>query len=233
MQRFAGLAAPMKLAASVAGSARGGSRRHADATRAGTGRPKGESGRRREGRNEDVPRLVERSLAGDMAALGTLFDRFAPPVYSFFRFRVDSAAVAEELMQRVFLRLVEELPSYQPAEAPFGAWLFGVARDVWTDHARAGGTQSAAGRSGGSDGHPAGRAVVALIGQAVWSLPASQREIIACRIFAGLSAPETAALMRWSEGSVRDVQHRALAELSNNLGLAQSVAFAPARLEQL
>lgn len=228
MQRFAGLAAPMKLAASVAGSARGGSARR--------GKPGAISGGRQSGsarhRDDDVPKLVEKAMAGDLAALGTLFDRYAPSVYSFMRFRVDSAAVAEELMQRVFLELVEQLPDYRPADSPFGAWLFGVARDVWTEHARANAGRREGGQAG-SNGRPPGRAVVALIGQAIYSLPPTQREVIACRVFAGLSAPETAALMRWSEGSVRDVQHRALSELSQSLGLAQGMTFAPARVEQL
>ena len=45
--------------------------------------------------------------------------------------------VADDLTATVFESALTKLSSYRPARAPFGAWLFGIARHSVTDHFRA------------------------------------------------------------------------------------------------
>jgi len=174
--------------------------------------------------DDDIETLVERARRGDTAAVGALYDVFAPRVYRFFRFRVSADAPAEDLMQRVFLKMVEQLPKYEPRGVPFAAWLFRVARNTWIDEGR---SYHATVPLEAIEGEPAGigdpetmlEALLdgELIRTAVAALPDDQREVIACRFFAGLTPRETAELMGRSEGSVRVLQHRALAGLRRRL----------------
>jgi RNA polymerase sigma-70 factor, ECF subfamily len=168
--------------------------------------------------------LVERAQNGDGAAFAALYDVFAPRVYRFFRFRVEAAEAAEDLTQRVFLKMIEQLPNYKPRGIPFAAWLFRVARNAWIDeHRTAHGwipIDDLAGNPAEADG-PHDLAVAALDAEmlraAIDTLSPDQREVIACRYFAGLSCRETAVQMGRSEGSVRVIQHRALAALRRRL----------------
>jgi RNA polymerase sigma-70 factor (ECF subfamily) len=176
---------------------------------------------------DEIRDLVERAQRGDTAALGALYDAFAPRVYRFFRFRVSADESAEDLMQRVFLKMVEQLPKYEPRGVPFAAWLFRVARNTWIDegrsyHATVSLDDLEGEPSEGVDPEALAEASLdgELVREAVASLTDDQREVIACRFFAGLTPHETAELMGRSEGSVRVLQHRALATLRRRLLLS-------------
>jgi RNA polymerase sigma-70 factor (ECF subfamily) len=168
--------------------------------------------------------LVERARNGDGAAFAALYDVFAPRVYRFFRFRVAAAEAAEDLTQRVFLKMIEQLPTYRPRGIPFAAWLFRVARNAWIDENRTAHSwvpiDDISDNPTDVDG-PEELAVAAvdaeILRTAIDALAPDQREVIACRFFAGLSCRETAAQMGRSEGSVRVIQHRALIALRRQL----------------
>ena len=173
---------------------------------------------------DEIQDLVERARRGDTAAVGALYDAFAPRVYRFFRFRVSADESAEDLMQKVFLKMIEQLPKYEPRGVPFAAWLFRVARNTWIDQGRSyratvplDELASRAAESGDPEALAQASLDGELIRDAVAALPEDQREVIACRFFAGLTPRETAHLMGRSEGSVRVLQHRALAGLRRRL----------------
>ncbi len=168
---------------------------------------------------DEYKRLVERAAKGDEAAFGALYDAFAPRLYRFFRYRV-SDATAEDLTQKVFLKMIEQLPSYRDQGVPFGAWVFRVARNAWIDQHRTShpalslealtaGTLD----DEGPEAHLVKAAEWETVRRAVCRLPSDQRDVIAFRFFAGLSPRETAAQMGCSEGSVRTLQYRALGTL--------------------
>jgi RNA polymerase sigma-70 factor (ECF subfamily) len=179
--------------------------------------------------------LVERAQRGDGAALAALYDLFAPRVYRFFRFRVAAAEAAEDLTQKVFLKMIEQLPKYEPRGIPFAAWLFRVARNAWIDESRTHRSwvpidelHNSPGNSDGPEELAAAAVDAQQLRRAIESLPTDQREVIACRFFAGLSCRETAAQMGRSEGSVRVIQHRAVAALRRRLpGLSRATEAGP------
>ena len=88
--------------------------------------------------NDDaaIERLVEAARAGDAEAFGQLFDRYHGPVYRFVASRVARPADAEDLTQLVFVKALEALPRYEARGAPFGGWLFRLARNTVIDHVR-------------------------------------------------------------------------------------------------
>lgn len=168
--------------------------------------------------------LIARAKAGESQAFAALYDAYAGRLYRFLAIRVTQPADAEDLLQRVFVKVIEALPRYQDRGLPFGAWLFRIARNVVIDFTRArpddealtvvvdradDGVQPSAVAEQEAD-----RRVVR---EALDLLTSEQRDVLVYRFFAGLSPREIAALMGKREGSVRALQFRALATLRRHL----------------
>lgn len=164
--------------------------------------------------------LVRRAVAGDAVAFAAIYDEFAPRVRRFLWHQPVDADLAEELLQRTFVKMIEALPRYDRRGLPFGAWVFRIVRNTLTDHWRtlhpAMPLDTAANRPA-DGGDPVAIAERdhdrAELRAALATLPADQQEVIAWRFFADLTPAETAALMGRSNGAVRVLQHRALKAL--------------------
>src|SRR5438105_3700139 len=90
-----------------------------------------------EQQNAEEAELVR--LAGrDPDAFARLYDRFVQKVYRYAYRRVRSHADAEDITAQVFRRALEGIAGYDERGAPFGAWLFRIARNLLVDRARAG-----------------------------------------------------------------------------------------------
>ena len=173
-----------------------------------------------------VQRLVKEAQAGDAWAFGRLFDHYHLSVYRYIASRVRRPTDAEDLTQLVFVKALEALPRYESRGIPFGGWLFRLARNavidfVRTSHEHADLAESVE-RASPEDG-PDDIAVFRQELDAVWAalatLTEEQRDAIALRFFAGLSAREAAEVMGKQEGTVRGLQFRAIAALRRQLGM--------------
>lgn len=71
--------------------------------------------------------LVRAVIAGDKAAYGILYDRFAPIVRAVCHDRTRNLADAQDLAQDVFLRAYQRLGELRKPES-FGPWIIGIAR---------------------------------------------------------------------------------------------------------
>ena len=71
--------------------------------------------------------LIERILDGDKGAFDVLYDRYFRRVFSFVHKRLHNRADTEETVQEVFIAVFSSLGAYR-REAPFAAWVLGVAR---------------------------------------------------------------------------------------------------------
>ena len=173
-----------------------------------------------------IERLVAEAQSGDEWAFGMIFDHFHEPIYRYIASRVHRPSDAEDLTQHVFVKALEALPRYESRGIPFGGWLFRLARNAVIDHIRtrhdhaeldsiAGWTHGDA----GPDEIAAVRQELDAVGAALAGLTDEQREAIALRFFAGLSAREAAEAMGKQEGTVRGLQFRAIASLRRQLGI--------------
>lgn len=177
--------------------------------------------------DHDVPELVARAQRGDHTAFAALHDRFAARLYRFVRFRVGDASDAEDVVQRVFLKVIEALPRYEERGAPFAAWLFRLARNTVIDHVRtrhiAEPLESQLARPASGRG-PEELAIAAdeldALAVALGQLTQEQRDVIAYRFFAGLSPAEIGLIMGKREGTIRALQFRALGALRRELAAA-------------
>ena len=180
-----------------------------------------------------IERLVAEAQSGDEWAFGMIFDHYHEPVYRFIACRVQRPSDAEDLTQLVFVKALEALPRYEPRGVPFGGWLFRLARNTVIDFVRThhdhAELETASGRAHadvGPDEIAIVRQELDAVGAALGRLTDEQREAVALRFFAGLSAREAADAMGKQEGTVRGLQFRAIAALRRDLGIAESPATA-------
>ena len=178
-----------------------------------------------------IERLVGDAQAGDAWAFGQLFDHYHLPVYRFVASRVRRPSDAEDLTQLVFVKALEALPRYESRGIPFGGWLFRLARNTVIDHVRTRHEHVDLDAAAGHAGQDAGPEQVTVerqdmdeVAAALASLTDDQRDAIALRFFAGLSAREAAEVMGKQEGTVRGLQFRAIAALRRQLGIDESGA---------
>ena len=80
--------------------------------------------------------LVARMLAGDTAALETLYDRYAPAVMGLTLRIVADRPAAEDLVQETFWRAWKHAAAFRRERGAFSAWLFTIARNAAIDRLR-------------------------------------------------------------------------------------------------
>ena len=80
--------------------------------------------------------LARAASAGDVEALGRLYDQLVGPIYRYIAVRVRRREDAEDLTHLVFERIVAALPRYRHDGKPFSAWAFRIARNAVIDHLR-------------------------------------------------------------------------------------------------
>ena len=175
---------------------------------------------------ETLDRLVLLAQQGDLQAYGSIFDTYHRSVYRFVVSRVGSPSDAEDLTQIVFVKALEALPRYEARGIPFGGWLFRLARNTVIDFTRTRREHvelDAATDRATEDAGPEAQAILRenldAVAEALKELTDDQREVIALRFFAGLSAREAAEAMGRQEGTIRGLQFRAIGSLRRSLGI--------------
>jgi RNA polymerase sigma-70 factor (ECF subfamily) len=173
-----------------------------------------------------IERLVEQARSGDAEAYGLIFDHYHEPIYRYIASRVHRPTDAEDLAQTVFVKALEALPRYESRGIPFGGWLFRLARNAVIDfvrtrhdHLELDVLQERSADQALPDEILLARQQIDAVGIALTALTDEQRDAIALRFFAGLSAREAAVAMGKQEGTVRGLQFRAIAALRRQLGI--------------
>jgi RNA polymerase sigma-70 factor (ECF subfamily) len=81
---------------------------------------------RQPGRNED---LIARIRFGDRDAFALLYRRCRPDVYRFALHMCGSPPLAEDVVQDVFVAVIEDASRYRPGRSGVLPWLLGIARN--------------------------------------------------------------------------------------------------------
>lgn len=168
--------------------------------------------------------LIQRAQNRDKEAVGMLYDAYAPVVFRYVSYRVESDMVAEDLTADVFLRMLHALPQYQFTGAPFGAWLFRIANNRVADFYRetkARWTEAIPDDYKIDDTDPLNRLAKEEerrhLRRALQALSEDFQNIILLRFMKEMSYGEVATVIGKSEGAVRVMQHRALKALAAEL----------------
>jgi RNA polymerase sigma-70 factor, ECF subfamily len=174
--------------------------------------------------------LVRAALAGEERARDRLLAEIHPFVLRYCRGRLGRqetvAASAEDVAQEVCLAVISALPAYTLKGLSFRAFVYGIAAHKVTDAFRAIGRSRTdpvpdLPDSPASDAGPELRVLAHELSGHLERLLAvltpRQRDVLVLRIMVGLSAEETASVVRSTPGAVRVTQHRALNRLRSVL----------------
>ncbi len=157
--------------------------------------------------------LVRAAQAGDRSAFGALYEQYGRVVYGVLLAHV-SYSEAEDLLQDVFIRAMQQLPSLREPGA-FGGWICAIARRAAIDSHRkrrwVSGVQESAGATA-----PDGEAFAVL--RAIQSLPKAYRETLILRLVEGMTGPEIALRTGLTPESVRVNLCRGMKHLRQMLG---------------
>lgn len=155
--------------------------------------------------------LMAAVRGGSRDAFEALFERYRDAVWGFYRRRLHDPARAEELVQDVFVAVLQNVVRYEP-RAPFRSYLFGIAFNLLkAERRRLGGAPRPAGAEPAAAGPDPDRALWVRRGLA--SLDPDDREIVMLREYDGLSYQEIAALLRLPLNTVRSRLFRARMDL--------------------
>src|SRR4051812_1804716 len=182
---------------------------------------------------------MTRYQRGELAAFSTLVQRHKTPMFNFVLRQLKSPVAAEDVVQEVFLRIVERASSFKH-EARFTTWAYTIARNLCIDHHRKASHRKHASldqSDGGKDGdapplgdqvadlHPRAsteRAAVSneiqvKVTAAVEALPDEQREVFLLRHVANLPFQEIAHITGTPENTVKSRMRYALERLQETL----------------
>jgi RNA polymerase sigma-70 factor (ECF subfamily) len=170
--------------------------------------------------------LVELARGGDSEAFGLLYDHYHTSVYRFIYYRVGSVALAEDLMSETFFRALRGMANFRWQGKDFGAWLMTIARNLTTDHFKAGrtrleqATEDMSAHDAVTEG-PESSVLASLTNEvllkALTELPTEQQECLIMRFLQGLSIAETAQVLGRSDGAVKQLQLRGVRNLAKLL----------------
>ncbi len=168
--------------------------------------------------------LIRWVADGDASCLGTLFERHHRGVYRYCYQMTRSAAMSEDLVQEVFLKVLKRASSFR-GEGSCKAWLFNIARNVTFDYLRKAhpdsGIEAGAEDSDSlidyrsSEQAAAGSQNLQLVERALREIPATAREVIWLGRFVFDDYDELARALGCTAAAARVRMHRAMEALNS------------------
>jgi RNA polymerase sigma-70 factor (ECF subfamily) len=176
-------------------------------------------------RAERLENAVARARDGDARAFDEIYRLLSGPVYSYLLTQSHRREDAEDLTGQVFLEAMRGIRGFSGDASAFKGWLFRIAHNRAVDLARRlhrrpeGPLEEAEGLPTPLETEETAIAGVARerLWKAVESLPEQQRRVLILRLGAGLNSREIAEVLDKRLGTVKALQHRAIASLARAL----------------
>lgn len=172
-------------------------------------------------RPENESALVEQAQL-DSSAFAPLYEFYFPRVYNYVRYRVHDAQITDDLTAQIFERAIAHMHRYQSGYAPFGAWLFTIARNITSDHFRAQKRRrwlsleslfNLAAPAPPPENDMADRDQTHRLLDAVATLSERERDLIALKFATNLNNRQIASLTGLSEQNVAVILYRSIRQL--------------------
>jgi len=171
--------------------------------------------------------LLHAAASGDKQAFGILYEKYSKHIFRYAYYRLGDRTDAEDMTERVFLRLWENLPRDIQREGiqNVRAWLYRVVHNLIVDYYRSRKIEqpidlyedNLQGESSAHDAIEKEHKTREMI-TAIQRLDEKSQHVIILRFIEGLSHKETAKEVGISEGHVRMIQFRALKKMKDLLG---------------
>lgn len=179
-----------------------------------------------------LPKLFHSSPADSVDQAARRLDQFAdkyqqffPRVFAYVYGRVRNVHEAEDLVSEVFERAFLKMGSLRNDEA-FSTWLFTIARNIVTSHARKRGRESAVdpdilrsvvATNVSVENEVLVREEVAAVIDCLKDFPQREQDIVSLKFDAELSNRQIARIMGLSEANVRVILFRTLRKLRETM----------------
>jgi RNA polymerase sigma-70 factor (ECF subfamily) len=163
--------------------------------------------------------IMEAVKSGNLQQATLLFERYNKRIYNFLARMTMDRALAEDLTQNVFLRVIKYRNSYREG-ARFQSWIYQIARNVFSDH-----YQTIKKKFSdfvdvenirdnmADDSNEMRDEKEELLRQSMEKLSEDQRELLVLTRFQQMKYEEVAALMDTSVANIKVRVHRALIKL--------------------
>ena len=157
----------------------------------------------------------------------SLYDLYFSRVCGFVRSQVGDPAEADDIVSRVFERLLDRFETYRPERGAFESWLFAVVRNAVRDHFRSRRWRSLfsldegpepASREPGPDERLAASQENERLLRALAGLDSRSREVLGLKFQAGLNNRQIAEVLDLGESHVGVLVYRAVKKLQAELG---------------
>ena len=174
--------------------------------------------------------LVERGKAGDLTAMEAIYEMFKRPVFSLQYRHTMNQAVAEDLLQDVFLRVFTHLKDVRDV-ATFPGWVFRIALNTCYSYLRQKKVQSGRtvplgeleGQLVDEGGEAVERDLKGPLDKAIQSLPPGLRSVFILHDVQGYKHEEISRLIRCSVGTSKSQLFKARMKLRALLKAGKAV----------
>jgi RNA polymerase sigma-70 factor, ECF subfamily len=174
------------------------------------------------GADVELRLLVTHAQAGDRGALEELYLLHFDRIYGYLHVTVGNRDDAEDLTTQTFLRMLESIGRFRWQSAPFSAWLLRIAHNLAVDHFRARQRmqvepEAPEPEESSVEGEALGSMAQFGMLELIDRLSPEQRQVLTLKFLFGFGNAETAGILGKTEGAVKSLQHRALAQLEKQL----------------
>ena len=165
--------------------------------------------------------LMTAVAQGDLDSMSPLYERRHRALYRFFYRLTSRQTLSEDLTHEVFLRMMRYRGTYNTVGAEFDSWMYRIARNTLTDHARKNrretGIEPDEQTADTKDLNPfesmAKRQETAMLYSALRQLPEDKRELLVLTRFQGLSHEQIGKVLGCEAGTVKGRVFRAMKEI--------------------
>ena len=176
------------------------------------------------GNTEDETRIIAQAAAGDPEAFDILYRQYVTRIYRYMVTRVHRLADADDLTSQTFIAALIDISRYR-GQAPFAAWLFGIASHIAANYHRANkprvsldDVEHLPHPTPPLDAQVHQRLQLQRVLTALCQLTPERAEAIRLRIFGELSAAEVAQVMGRSTPAAKMLIHRGIQDLRHAIG---------------
>lgn len=165
-------------------------------------------------------------------AFGSLYERHVTAIYRYVYYRVGNMEDTEDITARVFARALKHIHNYSDRGLPFTAWLYRIAHNVVANFHRDNkrhpsvplddiGVEHEVAHDDHADATDlridSERERQKLI-EAIRQLPEERQQLVVLKFVQQLQNAEIGQIMNRSEGAIKSLYHRTLAQLREMMG---------------
>jgi len=170
----------------------------------------------------DESALIVELKQGNPEAVNQVVDRYGKPLFAFIMRMVDDQAVAEDIFQDTWVRVVRNIGSFR-GDAKFSTWLFQIALNLCRNLMRRKARRKFVGLEAASnlaeDPEVDGMKILQAqkVRRLIASLPTKMREVIVLRYYHDKTDVEIAEVTGLPPGTVKSRLHRATGLLRSKI----------------